>query len=88
MRTINQIINEAKAGTPVDPAECLYAMLALHSMLIQSRMAIETIASHLSSETNTYIAARSLLGNLDFVRMEKAQWLDSNPQAWLMIYNR
>jgi len=85
MRTINQIIADAKDGKTVDGEECKQTMLALHSMLIQSRMAIESVALHIGNELNTHTAARCLLGNLDFVRNERDSWLNSIPSVWLMM---
>jgi len=85
--TLLQVINNAKSGIALDPNECRDTILALHSMLTQSRMTIETIASCIGNETNTHIAARGLLWSLDYVRDERDRWMNSEPQAWLIINN-
>ena len=84
-RTLQQVIDDTKSGILLNPEECRNTILALHSMLTQSRMAIETIASCIGNETNTHVAARGLFWSLDYVRNERDQWMNSEPQAWLII---
>ncbi len=84
-KTIVQIINEIKAGSDISREQYPEALLALYSMFVRSRMAMETIASHIGNETDTHAAVRGLFGNLDLIRQEKINWLTSVPPAWLTI---
>ncbi|MBK5721321.1 hypothetical protein JGH11_10600 [Dysgonomonas sp. Marseille-P4677] len=82
-RTLQQVIDDAKAGKLIDRQECLDTLLALHSMFTRSRMVIETIADKMNNADSLFYTTRAFLGSIDSVRMERSAWMDSVPAEWL-----
>lgn len=81
-RTLQQVIDAAKAGETVSPEECREAMLALHSMLSYSRMVLEVIADNACTPKNLYVATNAII-NSDLVRQERERWMNTVPAEYL-----
>lgn len=81
-RTLQQVIDAAKAGETVSPEECREAMLALHSMLSYSRMVLEVIADRACTPKNLYITTNALI-SVDRVRLERERWMNTVPADYL-----
>jgi hypothetical protein len=82
-RTLRQVIDAAKSGEAVDPDECRDAMLALHSMLVKSRMALEVIADTMENPTNLYYITRAYLGCPEILQAERDRWMNRTPAIYL-----
>ena len=81
-RTLQQVIDAAKAGIPIPAEECLNAMLALHSMLAYSRMQLEVIADRACTPRNLYVTVNALI-SADQVRQERERWMNTVPAEYL-----
>lgn len=81
-RTLQQVIDAAKAGIPIPADECRDAMLALHSMLAYSRMILEVIADRACTPKNLYITTNALI-SADQVRLERERWMNTVPADYL-----
>ncbi|GAB6122310.1 hypothetical protein [Dysgonomonas termitidis] len=80
-RTIQQVIDAAKAGEAVSPDECREAMLALHSMLSYSRMVLEVIADSAGNAENLYVTTNAII-SVDLVRRERERWMNTVPAEY------
>ncbi|MDR1883712.1 MAG: hypothetical protein LBR26_13150 [Prevotella sp.] len=86
-RSLQQVIDDAKAGVPVDPPEYRDAILALHTMLVHSRMMLESIADKMDNATDLFYVTRAYLGNINVVRMEREAWMNTVPAEYLRKMN-
>ena len=77
-KTLQQVIDDAKAGLSIDPDECRDALLALHSMFTKSRMTMEILAENRDSID----AIKAMLGDVDSVRMEREAWMNVIPSDY------
>jgi len=78
-KTLQQVIDNAKAGNPIDQDECRDAMLALHSMLTKSRMKMEILAENKDNAD----AIRAMLGDVHEVRSEREKWMNTIPSVYM-----
>jgi len=82
-KTLQEVINDLKAGKPVDSEECKNALLALYSMFTRSRMALEVVAENTEDPARLQLVARVYLHDLPTVRQERLNWLAAIPSQWL-----
>ena len=86
-KTLQQVIDDAKAGRLPDPEVCRDTLLALHSMLVQSRMTLEIIADKIGNVDTLYYTTKAFLGNYDVVKMEYSTWMSAVPSEYLERMN-
>jgi hypothetical protein len=82
-RTLQQVIDAAKAGEAVSPDECREAMLALHSMYTKYLMSLEAIADTMENPTSLYYITRAYLGCPEVLRAERERWMNTVPAEYL-----
>lgn len=82
-KTLQQVINDTIAGLPIDPEEGRDTILALHSMLARSRMALEVIAEKMDNAENLYYVSQVFLGSWESVRKDRELWMNTVPGEYL-----
>lgn len=82
-RTLQQVIDTAKAGEAVDPEECREAMLALHSMYTKSHMELEIIADAMIDPEGLYYTANMVLGSGELLRQKRDVYMNRTPAIYL-----